>query len=655
LALLLLIVTAAAYAPAWHGGPVWDDEAHLTRADLQTADGVRRIWTEPGATQQYYPVTHTAFWIQNALWGHDTFGYHLVNILLHAGSAFLLALILWRLGVPGAALAAFLFALHPVHVESVAWISELKNTLSGTAFFAAALAYLTFDDTRSRRAYAAAVVLFVIALLSKSVTATLPMSLLVVLWWRRGRLELRRDVWPLVPLVGLGAGAALLTVVFERAAIGAQGADFQFSLLERGLIAGRVAWFYVASLAWPLDLSFNYPRWIIDQRVWWQYLFPIAWVAALVALWRIRHWSRAPLAGVLWFLITVAPAMGFVNVYPFKFSFVADHFQYLASAGLIALAAAAVVRGGAMFPKRIPEVGLIVACVLPLGWLTWNQSAHYADAATLYRATLASNPDSWLAHNNLAALLLQGSPDDLREAARHSTESIRLREDNPAAHYNAATALSGLDEHAAALDHYRVALRQFGPAPAPNARLANVHLGLGRALAATGRGGEAIDHLRQALEYGPGSVPIHTELGIALARSNRPMEAVPHFEAAIAIEPASADHHNNLGGAWLQLGRFADAERQFAEAVRLDARLGDAHVNRGIALEQLGRDEDATRAYLSAIEAGVRSAAVHNRAGMLLMAQGQREAAIAQFQRALTVDPTHTAARANLTRAMGGR
>jgi hypothetical protein len=285
-ALVLAVLTA--YYPAWHGGPVWDDEGHLTRAELRSVEGLRRIWFEPGATQQYYPVVHSAFWIQHRIWGDDTLGYHLVSIALHSLSALLVAAILRRLAVPGAWLAAVIFALHPVHVESVAWISELKNTLSGVFYLACALAYLQFDESRQPRQYALAMIFFILALLSKTVTATLPASVLVVLWWRRGTLSAGRDVRPLVPFFVLGAAAGLLTTWVERTVIGASGPEFDLTPLERVLIAGRAIPFYLWKLFWPFELVFNYPRWAVDPRAWLQYLFP-AGVLALVVTGSMAH------------------------------------------------------------------------------------------------------------------------------------------------------------------------------------------------------------------------------------------------------------------------------------------------------------------------------------------------------------------------------
>ena len=339
---VLLLAVMAAYYPAWHGGMLWDDDGHITRSDLRSAAGLGRIWFDLKATQQYYPVVHSVFWLQHRLWGDDMLGYHLVNIILHGLSAFLIAVILQRLSVPGAWLAAVIFALHPVHVESVAWVTELKNTLSGVLYLSAMLVYLRFDQARKRHLYAGALALFVLALLSKTVTATLPAALLVIFWWRRGRLEWRRDVRPLVPFFVIGAAGGLLTAYVERTLIGAQGAEFQFTIVERCLIAGRAIWFYLGKLFLPINLMFIYPRWQVSQAVWWQYLYPAGVLVLLAALWRMRKRSRAPLAAMLLFCGTLFPVLGFFNVFPFRFSFVADHFQYLASMAVIALFSAIV-------------------------------------------------------------------------------------------------------------------------------------------------------------------------------------------------------------------------------------------------------------------------------------------------------------------------
>ena len=287
-ALALAAAVFLAYQPAWQGGFIWDDDAHV-RPELQSWNGLCRIWCDLKATQQYYPLLHSAFWLEHRLWGDATLGYHLVNIALHVVAALLVAVILRRLKVPGAYLAAAIFALHPVHVESVAWITELKNTLSAVFYLSAALVYLRFDHSREKASYFLAFGLFVLGLLSKTVTATLPAALLVVFWWQRGRLSWRRDVLPLLPFFALGAAAGVFTALVERKLGGAEGAAFDFTIVERCLIAGRAIWFYLGKLFWPADLIFIYPRWHVSQAVWWQYLFPLAALLLLAGLWAIRR------------------------------------------------------------------------------------------------------------------------------------------------------------------------------------------------------------------------------------------------------------------------------------------------------------------------------------------------------------------------------
>src|SRR5579884_482884 len=254
----LLIFAAAliCYWPAMNGKPVWDDDVHLTRPWLQGFDGLRMIWFQLGATQQYYPLLHSAFWVEHRLWGDAVFWYHLLNVLLHACSACLVVLIARRLALPGAYVAGLVFALHPVCVEAVAWISEQKSTLSGAFCLASAFVYLGYDDTRRRSRYWLAFALFALALLSKTVTATLPATLLVVLWWKRGKLGWKRDVLPLAGWIALGAGVGVFTAWVERTYIGAEGADYTLTLVQRFLLAGRAIWFYAAKLIMPVNLMF---------------------------------------------------------------------------------------------------------------------------------------------------------------------------------------------------------------------------------------------------------------------------------------------------------------------------------------------------------------------------------------------------------------
>jgi hypothetical protein len=360
---LVLIVMAATivYSPALTGGFVWDDHMYVPKPELQTTDGLRRIWFEPGTTPQYYPLLYTTFWLQYRLWADASAGYHVVNLLWHLAAVVLTYAILKKLEVPGALLAAGIFALHPVHVETVAWISEQKNTLSGVFYLAAMFAYIAFDDRRqtasshcSKLAYVASLVFFTLSVLSKSVTATLPGALLVICWWRRGRLDWRRDVMPLIPFVAIGLGSGSIAVYAEQAWVGAAGVEYELSAIQRGLVAGRSLWFYLGKLLLPVNLAFSYPKWEIDVTDWTQWVYPAGILALTLFLWALRRRSRAPLAALLFFAGTLFPALGFGNVFPFRYSYVADHFQYLASLGIIALAAAGIVTATQAIERSAP-------------------------------------------------------------------------------------------------------------------------------------------------------------------------------------------------------------------------------------------------------------------------------------------------------------
>jgi hypothetical protein len=437
LGFLLFLAVLAAYQPSWNGKPLWDDDAHITRPDLRSFGGLARIWTQLGATQQYYPLVHSVFWFEYHLWGEATLGYHLVNILLHFLSALLLVCIMRRLAIPGAWFVAAIFALHPIQVESVAWITELKNTLSGVFFFASTLLYLKFDSERTRKYYLIAIGLFILGLMSKSVIAMLPVSLLVIFWWKRGRVDWKNDVLPLLPFFIVGIASGLFTAWVERKFIGAEGSVFAFTFVERCLIAGRVVWFYLAKLICPVNLIFIYPRWNINQAVWWQYLFPVAALMLAGILWALRKRSRAPLAAFLFFSAMLFPMMGFFNIYPFRFSLVADHFQYLACIGPIVLVSVGMESGIELINQkniRFLKPTLYGIVLLTLCVFTWKQCGMYADAETLFQTVIKKNPVCWMAYNNLGNIFSLTNKTDI--AVSNYQKSLEIKPDYGEAHYN---------------------------------------------------------------------------------------------------------------------------------------------------------------------------------------------------------------------------
>lgn len=649
--ILLLVVTLAAYFPALYGGMLWDDAGHVTGPDLQSLHGLWRIWFELGATQQYYPLLHSAFWIEHRMWGDAVFGYHLVNVLLHAVSACLLVAILRYLRLPGAWLAGFVFALHPVCVEAVAWISEQKSALSACFYLISALWYLHFDKSRRKRDYLFASALFLMALLSKTVTATLPAALLVVLWWLRGRISFRRDALPLAPWLAASAGAAALTSYVERRFIGAQGADFALTLAQRCLLAGRAVWFYLGKLVWPADLIFIYPRWRLTSTDWLQYVFPLAVAAVLGALlWlALRKGRRGPLAASLFFVGTLFPALGFFDVYPFIYSYVADHFQYLACLGVIVPVCAgltiAAKRSGASYAVRA-SAGAALAGVLAV--LTWQQSGIYQNAGKLYAETLARNPDCWLAHNNLGSELLD-RPGQLAEAISHFEAALRLQPDYAQTYNNMGLALSRIPGRLPeAVTYFETAVRiQPDYAQAQN----NLGLALSNF---QDRLPEAIAHFQAAMRSKPDYAQAHDNLGTALSRMpGRLPDAVAEYQAAVRISPDLAEAHYNLANALADMpGRLPEAIAQYQEALRLEPGNPQAHNNFGIALSSVpGRLADAIAEYQAALRIQPDFAAAHYNLGVALSKDSSRLAdSIAELEAALQIDPTFAPAHALLIR-----
>jgi protein O-mannosyl-transferase len=629
--LLLLAVTFAAYKPAWNGGLLWDDSGHITKPELRSVNGLARIWTEPGATQQYYPLVHSVFWLEYRLWGGSTTGYHLLNIFLHVLSALLLLLIMRHLEIPGAWFIAALFALHPVMVESVAWITELKNTLSGVFFFGTALAYLKFEGKREKKRYALAVGLFVLGLFSKSAIATLPVSLLAVAWWKRGTIGWRRDVFPLLPFFALGVASGLFTAHRETVQIiGWRGDEFDFSVIERCLIAGRAFWFYLGKIVWPVNLMFIYPRWNVDAAVWWQYLFPAAGLGCAAVLWALRKRTRAPFAVFACCAAGLFPVLGFFNVYPFRFSFVADHFQYLACAAPLVLAAAGansvfcfVNNNAARFLRPAAAGGLLGALAL----LTWQQSAGYADAEGLYRTTLLKNDACWMAHNNLGILL--AGEGRTGEAEFHYRSALHI---NP----GLAEAASNLGALLVTTGRREEAEASFRKALAISPHYGRAHYNLGGLLAADGRTAEAADHLRQALETGPDGAPSLNEkecvdafyrLGNVLLQEGRTGEAIGCYRKALEIDPGHLDARYNLGNALLRAGQPDEAISCYLKVVEINPGHADALNNLALALQHKGQHVEAVR-FLERALAAAKAAGQEERAGII---QGDLEKLLQEY------------------------
>jgi Flp pilus assembly protein TadD len=639
------LALAVTYAHVGSAGFIWDDNFHVTRPALRGLQGLWRTWFEPGATEQYYPILHSAFWIEHRLWGDGPLGYHALNILLHALAAFLLYRVLLRLAVPGARLAALVFALHPVCVETVAWVSEQKNTLSAVFFLSAVLVYLRFEETRRPRAYAGATALFVLALLSKSVTATLPAALLVLAWWRRGRISLRSDIAPLLPWFALAAADAALTAWVERVYVGAHGASFSLGAGARALLAGRVVCFYLGKAVLPAGLAFNYPRWTVDVHSPAQYAYPAFVAAALAGLAVLARRSRAPLAAALLYVGILAPALGFVNVYPFVYSYVADHFQYLGIAVLAPAFAATAVLAARKVPRpwRWATVGAAAVLLASMSLASSRQSRMYASDEALWRATIARNPLGWMAHENLGNDLLRGGEAasavaEFRRAIDLAPDNLELWNDVGLAQMQAGN----LAEAASAFE--RVLAKRPQDSEALN-NLANIY-------SRQGRNAEALSVYRRAVSADPADEGPHYNLGNALAAAGRPAEAVPEYEAAVRIDPADAEAHYNLGLALARLSRTAEAEAQFRRAAEIDPQNTGARMNLGAMLLAEGKAPAAAEQFQALVDFRPDDADARFDLAAALYQEGKIDEAIAAYRELLRLRPDDASAHRALGAAL---
>lgn len=547
----LVLGIIAAYGPALYGGFLFDDDSLLINsATVKAADGLYRIWftTDP---IDYWPITNSSFWIEWRLWGPKPLGYHVTNVMLHACSALVLWSVLRRLSIPGAWLAAAVFALHPVNVQSVAWIAQRKNTLALLFFLLSVHQFVASEDTGRRPPYWLSVAFFLLAMLSKGSVATLPVMLLLLVWWRRGSLNLR-DVRRALPYFAVAIALTLVNLWFQSRM---EGGTRDLTMLPRLLGAAAIAWFYALKAVAPLDLTFMYPQWSI-QASEWRWWLPLLGAAAITVLlmWRRRDdVARHLLFAWGFFCLALLPVMGFTDTYFMKYALVADHYQYIA---IIAVAAAAAAGAYRWLPHRL-RGAIGVAVIAVLGAMTWSQAHVYADAETFYRTAIDRNPNVAVLHNNLGAALLERETTE--EAAAHLRQALRLQPDFALAHNN----------------------------------LCNAAARLGSAL-------EAISECTAALQNEPGRASLRTSLAIALAAVGRLTEAREEFEVALRLNPSSTQARDGfigvlheLGDQLLAGGRTDEAIREYEEALRRDPGLAETHNNLAVALARQGRHVQA--------------------------------------------------------------
>ena len=588
----IVAATIVAYVPVLGAGFIWDDNDWVTENPAVTGgESWGDIWTG-NARLQYYPLLFSAFRVQHMLWGLNPAGYHAVNVALHALTAVLVGFLGLRLQLRGAWWIAALFALHPVHVESVAWITELKNVLSGALVVAAACAFVYAVDRErvARRPLAAALLLFTAAVLAKTAVAMVALLLPLLLYYRRSRLDARVLV-PVAPFVAVGVVLAWIAVRLEQGMAAAAQADFTFSAADRLLIGAHAWFFYPHKLLVPYPLIFNYPRW--DLGVWHAWLWPLAALVGtgLVALARRRR-IRAVALALIAYAILLAPALGVFDVYAFRYSFVADHFAYLASIPLIALVVEVAARALPGSSRQRLVIGAGIA--LALGVMTWNQTHAYKDRETLWRHTIRLNPDSWLAHHSLALEALNSGRDDV--AADHLDEAIRCK---PAA----TESWTGRGLLRARSGNPVGALADFDEALELSPQYPQARLHRGRLRVALGELEAGIDDLDLFLAVNPSTVDALASRAEAYARLGRYPEALADLDDAIAFG-GPADLIVARGSTRVAMGDLDGAERDAALALQDAAVAPIAWELRGAILLRRNDEAGACQALRRACDLG---------------------------------------------------
>jgi protein O-mannosyl-transferase len=642
--LVLLCVTGLVYTPAIRAGFVWDDDLLVTANPLlRTFGGLREIWMG-GVTTDYTPLTLSTFWMEWHLWGANPLGYHVVNILLHAGSVLLLWNVLNRLAIPGAWIAALLFAVHPVNVASVAWIAERKNTLSLLFYLLAVRWFLGFSESHSRRTYALALLAAACAFLCKGSTVILPAVLLLCVWWMRNRVSLA-DLVSTAPFFALAAAMAWITVKFQYRLPEAR--DINVSSAFRLARAGDAIWFYLWKDLWPAHLSAVYPGWTIRPESIATYLPLILAILSMIGLWIFKaRLGRGPFFAWSYFLIALLPALGFLNMSFMSQAPVADWWQHIAIIGVVASAGACCSYLIEYSGKAgsFATLGSVACMTVALGYITWNEAMSYKSMELLCRQALAENPNAEIAHDNLGNVLLKQG--NVTQAIAENEEAVRELPGNAMAHNNLGNDLKVSGRLDDAINEYREALRLK---PNDSRFLSN----LGLALEGEGRTDAALACYHQAIQITPSLPEAHASLAMAFQDRGHTDEAIHEYETALELDPDNAEAHSNLGLALFSKGRIDEAALQYRTALRLDPQYAEAYNNLGNALQAQGKRDEAADQYREALRLKPDYAEAAYNLGLVLQSGGRSDLAIPCYQQALRVRPDLFEAHWNLAMAYG--
>jgi len=647
--LFLVLVTLAVYGQGVdHGFVNFDDNEYVyENPHVQhglTGKGFGWALTTT-RTGNWHPVTWLSHMLDCELFGLTAGYHHLVNVFLHILNSALLYIVLrcmtgavWR-----SAMVAALFALHPLHVESVAWVSERKDVLSTLFFMLTLWAYGRYAASPSWMRYGWVLGFLAWGLMAKPMLVTLPFVLLLLDFWPLGRFQPGGTRFRLVveklPLLALAAASSVATFVAQQQE-GAMSLTYVVPFRDR--IANALITYvtYMGKMFWPGHLAVFYPyRDTLSTGHWVGAALVLVGITVLVG-WAARQ-RRYLAVGWLWYLGTLVPVIGLVQV---GAQSMADRYTYVPLIGLFVMVVWTL--GDVATRWRHTRIGIAALAgmaIIGCAAATWIQVGHWRNGITLFEHTLKVTQDNAVAHTNLGAALMEAGKEN--EATRQYREALRIDPDHANAHVNLGIVLMGQGEEDQAIAHYREALRiRPGFAQAQNQ--------LGIALAHRGEIDEAIAHYREAVRIHPEFAGAHSNLGAALMTRGNTDEAVTCFRVAIQLDPDSPQAHGNLATALMLNGKPDEGIAQYREALRIDPAFAEGHLNLAIALAQHGRKDEAITHYREAVRLNPRMAevtldlgtapstaeSIHDLAVSMAM-HGKIEEAVDRFREALRLDP----------------